>query len=151
MKGEGALSPEWRSWLGRVAAGIALVSAAGFALFWAKFAVEARRAWLAGEQALQEGRETEAQSCFEGAIRSHCPFNAWGRRAAVRLQEMAEGYEKAGNIERAVSTYESLLTSLAAIDTGWSHARRETIDALEKKILALRREISAQPAGGKRS
>ncbi|MCX8038181.1 MAG: hypothetical protein N3D11_14220 [Candidatus Sumerlaeia bacterium] len=140
---------QWRSWLVRVAAGVALVSAAGFALFWVKFAVEARRAWLAGEQALRDGKEAEAQASFERAIRSHCPFNVWGRQAAAKLQEMAEGHEKAGNLERAVSLYESLMTSLAAIDTGWSRARKEILAALEKKTLTLRREISAQPTSKK--
>jgi len=121
---------------------VLLAALVAFSFFWIAFAVGANRAWRAGETALAAGNEVEAQAQFERSIRSYCPFNVWGRRSAEHLEAMAEGYEKAGNVERAISAYESLMTSLAAIDTGWGSSRRATIDHLEKKVLSLRRGLA---------
>jgi len=112
-----------------------------FVSLWIGFATQSCRAWRAGEKALAEGDESAAQTCFERSIRSHCPFNTWGQRSAVHLEAMAEGYERNGQTERAISAYESLMTSLAAIDTGWSPSRRARIEQLERKVLSLRREL----------
>jgi hypothetical protein len=118
-------------------AGLALVL---FVSLWIAMAVRSGRAWRAGEKALAEGHEIEAQAQFERSIRSHCPFNAWGKRSAARLETMASTYETSGNLTRAISAYESLMTSLAAIDTGWSSSRRRKADELEQRVLSLRRE-----------
>jgi hypothetical protein len=124
----------------RVLLYVLLAALVAFSFLWIAFAVGSSRAWRAGETALAAGNEVEAQAQFERSIRSHCPFNVWGRRSAARLEAMAEGYDKAGNVERAISAYESLMTSLAAIDTGWSPSRRRKTDELEQKVLSLRRE-----------
>jgi hypothetical protein len=51
-------------------------------------------------------------------------------------------YETHGALERAVDTYEGLMTALAATDTGWSRSRRTQIDILETKIKSLRSTIA---------
>jgi len=112
-----------------------------FVFLWVGFAVQSCRAWRAGEQALNEAAESMAQSHFERSIRSHCPWNVWGKRSAARLEEMARGYEQSGAVERAIDTYEGLMTALAATDTGWSRLRRAKIEQLGQKVLTLRREL----------
>jgi len=88
---------------------------------------------------MADGNEILAQGYFERSIRSHCPLNVWGKRAATRLEEMARAYEANGNADRAIDAYEGLMTALAAIDTGWNRSRRETIERLEQKVLSLRK------------
>lgn len=128
--------------------GLALI---GFAFFWILFAVEAGRAWREGEKELAAGNDVAAQANFERAIRSRCPLNFSGWWAAERLEAMAEGYEKAGNIPRAISAYESLMTSLSAIDTGWSPSRHAKLKELERKILALQQQAREKGTAGKES
>jgi len=118
-------------------AGLAVVL---FVFLWIGFAARSCCAWRAGEKALAEGDVVAAQAHFERSIRSNCPLNIWGKRSATQLETIAASYEKAGNIERAISAYEALMTSLAAIDTGWSPSRRTRIEQLEQKVLSLRRE-----------
>jgi len=119
------------------------ISALAFVFFvflWIGMAVQSSRACRAGEKTLAGGDEIAAQAHFERSIRCHCPLNVWGKQSAERLEAMARSYEEDGKIERAISAYEALMTSLAAIDTGWSPSRRATIERLEQKALSLRRE-----------
>jgi hypothetical protein len=125
----------------RFAGWVAAFAAIFFIFLWIGFAVQARKAYRAGEQALSEGAEIMAQGYFERSIRRHCPLNTWGKQSADRLETMAKGYEDKGAIDRAVETYEGLLTALAATDTGWSGKRRQRIDRLEKKVAKLRERL----------
>lgn len=128
--------------IGRVLAYVLALAFVFFVFLWVGFAVQSRRAYLAGERALAEGDDLIAQGYFEQSIRSHCPFNTWGKRSAERLEAMARLYEEKNNIERAIDAYEALMTSLAAIDTGWSDWRRDKIARLERKVLMLREAAS---------
>lgn len=113
-----------------------------FVFLWIGFAVRSYRNFHAGERTASEGAEILAQGYYERSIRSHCPWNVWGKRSAERLEAMARKYEKYDNIERAIDTYEALLTALAGTDTGWSRWRKETIAHLEQKIAALRKTMA---------
>lgn len=126
----------------RVLAWVAGLAVFFFVFLWIGFAVRSHRAYHAGEQKMAEGDEIAAQGHFERSIRSHCPLNVWGKRSAARLEEMARSYEKNGVVERAIDAYEGLMTALAAVDTGWSRSRRETIEQLEGKVLSLRRNAA---------
>lgn len=128
----------------RFVAWVAGMAAIFFIFLWIGFAVQSRRAYRAGERALSEGAEIMAQGYFERSIRSYSPFNRWGKKSAEQLRIMAQNYEDHGAVVRAIDTYQSLMTSLAAIHTGWGKKRSSTIEELEQKIAELRKSLEPE-------
>ena len=126
---------DWQTMTRRAAIGL------GFALiFLLVFAVGFRReAWRHFEEgwdAEQRGETDLAVALYDRAIRNHYPFSAVRGRARDRLMAIGREHEDAGQEERAREVYQTLLSALSAVETGFS-GQRPHIDKLVEKVDAL--------------
>jgi hypothetical protein len=128
-------------------AGLAVVF---FIFLWGIFLMQARRAFLSGEMAAQQGAEPLARQYYEQAIRARAPFNLYAKRAAARLEAIARRFEQRGETIAAIDAYEGLAAALSATSAGWSRSNRDRIAGLEEKIRVLRQkqEGAGEPLRG---
>ena len=121
------------------------ILAAVFLIMTVRFHWEAKRCLREGLAALEQiasdpaAAQTTATDWFDRAIRAHSLLDGPGEKAAQHLRELAEAAEAAGDLKRATDVYQTLLSALAAVDTGLSPARRKVIRELEETVAELRR------------
>lgn len=101
------------------------------------FRVRAGRAYARAMAAEQKGDLVVAAGFYGRAIRQHSPFNgAIQRQSRERLRAIAERYEADGQTDKARQTYQTLLSALASVETGWS-GNGARLDELEAKVQSL--------------
>ena len=113
----------------------------GFALiFLLVFAIgfrrEAWRHYIEGRDAEHRGETELAVALYDRAIRNHYPFSAVRGQARDRLMVLGREHQDAGQDERAREVYQTLLSALSAVETGFSR-ERPLITRLEEKVDAL--------------
>ena len=118
----------------RCAGGGAAAVAVFLALLTAAFRLQAGRAFEQARAAEDRGDLKAAIENYDTAIRRFYPFSSIAERSAERLEAIAAQYEKRGSKDDARITYQTLLSALSAVDTGFSGARKRRIEELEKKV-----------------
>jgi ABC-type multidrug transport system fused ATPase/permease subunit len=122
--------------------GISLGIAVGlFALLSLDFWLRARVNFEHGEAARTHGDVQLAITYYDQAIRNYSVFGSYGKMAKERMLTIAAEYEKAEDTHAALNTYQTLLSALCAIETGFS-PNRSLISDLEAKIAGLRTQVS---------
>ncbi len=123
---------DWKTMARRVGVGVGV-----FAIFFILLAMSARREAMrhfkTAVAAEVENHREKAIAHYDRAIRSHYPFSAVRPQAADRLWELAKTYEGDGHATQARETYQTLLSALCAVETGFSD-QRDRIPILEEKI-----------------
>lgn len=112
-----------------------------FVLLSLNFLLRARANFDQAEAAYASGDVQLAVGYYDQAIRNHSLFSPYGRLARERLLAIAAVYDKDQNTSAALDTYETLLSALSAIETGYS-SNRALIEELEATVSRLRSQIS---------
>ncbi len=96
--------------------------------------------YQSGEKALKQGNIDLAISYYDYSIRNHSLLNKYSQLSANRLREIAEDFENKADYKKATSVYQTLLSALSSIETGYSKNKKE-IESLIKKVQQLRAKI----------
>lgn len=112
-----------------------------FVLLSLNFWLRARANFEQAEAAYASSDVQLAVAHYDQAIRNYSLFNPYGRLAKERLLAIAADYEKAQNSRAALDTYQTLLSALSAVETGFS-SNRAPIERLETRIATLREQVA---------
>ncbi len=111
-----------------------------FVLLSLNFWLRARANFEQAETAYASGDVQLAVKYYDQTIRNYSLFNSYGRLAKERLLAIAADYEEAQNSRAALDTYQTLLSALSAVETGFS-PNRAPIERLETRIATLREQV----------
>jgi len=95
--------------------------------------IKAGRCYDVAREADAEGNVDVAVAMYDQTIRNHYPFSSLGRRSRDRLLQIAREHEREGRGREAWETYQTLLSALCAVETGFS-TNRPLIAELERKV-----------------
>lgn len=123
---------------GIIAIGILLV----LIILWVRVFYGAMESYKKGETLLQEGQIIRAVTFFDRALHWYAPLNPYVDKAALRLWEIGEQAEKAGDERLSVIAYESIRNGFY----GATHLLTPGKDWIGKVDSRLER-LSRDPAG----
>jgi hypothetical protein len=113
-----------------------LVGLAGLAVVVVRVLVDARAAVKAGEAALAQGQPDEAVRHFHHAVRMYVPGSPFGKRALVRLDEVAATARAAGDATGERQALEAIRSGLLGARSLYTpHAARVT--AADERLAVL--------------
>lgn len=115
---------------------IAVATLLALILFGADTLVRQIIQYRKAEAALAAGDTMIAITAYESAIRMYIPGSPLVARSAERLWSLAEQYETARDIEKAIVTYRALRSSFYAVHSLFTPGM-EWIDRCDKKIAIL--------------
>jgi hypothetical protein len=118
---------------------IAVIAVICTALIWANTYYRQRVQFAKGEQALARGDYIAAIAGYEAAIHMYTPGSSLVEKSAEKLWRMAENFERVGDSERAVITYQALRSSFYAV-RGFSVPGSEWISRCDVKLAELTKE-----------
>jgi len=93
-----------------------------------------------GERAIKQGNIDLAISYYDYSIRNYTLFNKYSQLSANRLRKIAEDFENKAEYKKATAIYQTLLSALSSIETGYSKNKKE-IEFLIEKVQQLRAKI----------
>ena len=93
-----------------------------------------------GEKALKQSNFDLAISYYDYSIRNYSLFNKYSQLSANRLRKIAEDFENKAEYKKATAVYQTLLSALSSIETGYSKNKKE-IESLIEKVQQLRAKI----------
>lgn len=93
-----------------------------------------------GEMALSQGNIDLAVSYYDYSIRNYSLFNKYSQLSANRLRKIAEDFENKADYKKATAIYQTLLSALSSVETGYSKNKKD-IESLIKKVQQLRAKI----------
>ena len=111
-----------------------------FILLSLNFWLRARTNFEQAEAARARGDVQLAVAHYDQAIRNYSLFNPYGRLAKERLLAVAADYEKAQNLRAALDAYQTLISALSAVETGFS-PNLALVERLETRIATLREQV----------
>jgi hypothetical protein len=119
-----------------------LISVISVVLFWGNTLFRQHNQFSLGEQALARKDFTAAISGYASAIHMYTPGSTLVETAASRLWSLGEGFEKAGDTERALIAYRSLRSAFYAI-RGLTAPGTEWIARCDRKLATLTSDSSS--------
>jgi hypothetical protein len=105
------------------------------------FALRARKNFLAAESEFHSGDVAQAILHYDATIRNYSLLNFWVRKSRDRLLEIARTQERQRKPQDALNTYQTLLSALASVETGYS-PNRALVRELEQKVAHLRASMT---------
>jgi hypothetical protein len=97
-----------------IAVNIAVIAAVSIILIWGNTWYRQWSQFNRGEKALAAGDYISAVAGYESAIHMYTPWSPLVERSAERLWSIAEGFERKGDLVRALIAYRSLRSSFYA-------------------------------------
>lgn len=113
-------------------------------LIWGNTLYRQRTQFSRGETAAAAGNYIAAIAGYEAAIHMYTPGSALVPRAAERLWNIGQGFERAGDVPRALIAYRSLRSSFYAV-RGSTSPGRDWIARCDERIALL---VKAQAQAG---
>jgi tetratricopeptide (TPR) repeat protein len=120
---------------------IAVIAIICIAIIWGNTYYRQRTQFAKGEHALARGDYISAIAGYEAAIHMYTPGSSLVEESAEKLWEMAENFERRGDPERAIITYQALRSSFYAV-RGFSVPGSRWISRCDGEIAVLTKEIS---------
>lgn len=121
---------------------IFLISVLFVVLFWGNTLYRQHNQFSLGEQARARNDFTAAISGYASAIHMYTPGSSLVGTAASRLWSLGEGFEQAGDTERALIAYRSLRSACYAI-RGLTNPCTKWITRCDEKLAKLTAKSSS--------
>ncbi len=104
------------------------------------FYYKSYEAYKLAEEEFKKGNINLAVSHYDYSIRNYSVFDKYSKFSITRLKQIAEDYEKTKQYKKSVLVYQTLLSALSSIETGYSKNKKE-IELLITKVQELRRKF----------
>ncbi|HKZ17232.1 MAG TPA: hypothetical protein VJ161_07185 [Geobacteraceae bacterium] len=124
---------------------ITVIAIICIAIIWGNTYFRQRAQYAKGEQALARGDFIAAIAGYEAAIHMYTPGSSLVEKSAEKLWKMAENFERGGDPERAVITFQALRSSFYAA-RGFSVPGTDWISRCDGKIAALTKDAAGENA-----